>query len=129
MRTINIIDSNDFRDKSWTLKGETDNQIILSLLDSVEHFHAIRFPEKKIIWVTNLNEREINYLIELSPLRHSEPDRHTCNETSFFLAVTTIHCINFLTSISKQLLKNHFVILTEQTNKFSKTKKRMWKEK
>lgn len=84
MKQIEISNSNDFREKSWELENEMDNQIILSLLDSVEHFHAIRFPKKKIIWVSNLNEKEINYLIELSPLRHPEPNGHRCNETSFF---------------------------------------------
>lgn len=84
MKQIDINNSNDFREISWELENEKDNQIILSLLDSVEHFHAIRFPKKKIIWTSNLNEKEISYLIELSPLRHSEPNGDRCNETSFF---------------------------------------------
>ena len=43
MKQIEISNSNDFREKSWELENEMDNQIILSLLDSVEHFHAIDF--------------------------------------------------------------------------------------
>ena len=108
MTTINIIDSNDFRDRSWTLKEETDNQIILSLLDSVEHFHAIRFPKKKIIWVTNLNEKEINYLIELSPLTHSEPERHKCNETSFFLGGDDNSLYQFSNINIKEIVRKPF---------------------
>jgi len=84
MTQIEITNSDDFREKSWELENETDNQIILSLNDDIEHFHAIRFPKKKLIWITNLKEKEINYLIKLSPLKHNEPGRDVCNETSFF---------------------------------------------
>lgn len=83
MKQIDINSSSDFRKKSWELENEKDNQIILSLQTSVEHFHAIRFPKKKIIWTSNLSEKEISYLIELSPLRHSVPKEDRCNETSF----------------------------------------------
>lgn len=84
MKQIGINNINHFREIVWELRNETDNQIILSLLDSVEHSHAIRFPKKKIIWISNLNEKEINYLIELSPLRNSDPNGHSSNETSFY---------------------------------------------
>ena len=84
MRIIEILDSIDLQIQTSTLETETDNQIVFSLLNSVEHYHGIRFPKKKIIWVTNLTDKEIYYSIELSPLRHIELDPHSCNETSFF---------------------------------------------
>jgi hypothetical protein len=108
MTKIEILNSDDYRTKSWDLKKETDNQIILSLNDDIEHFHAIRFPEKKLIWVTNLKEKEIDYLIELSPLKHNEPGQNTFNETSFFFGGDDNSLYQFSNINIKAVIKEPF---------------------
>jgi len=111
MKQIEINNSKDFREKSWELENEKDNQIILSLLDSVEHFHAIRFPKKKIICTSNFNEKEISYLIEILPLLDSEPYGDRCNETSFFFGGDDNSLYQFSNINIKAFVKKPFLFI------------------
>ncbi|NRT14794.1 hypothetical protein HNP99_001138 [Flavobacterium sp. 28A] len=108
MIQIEIMNNDNFREKSWELEKEIDNQIILSLNEDVEHFHAMRFPKKKLIWVTNLKEKEINYLIELCPLKHNEPGRNLCNKTSFFFGGDDNSLYQFSNINIKGIIKEAF---------------------